>query len=223
MALGGNLEPFCDTLYHNLLKMASLTKKIIAQQSQATVDTIISHTSGQPRLFLPILWQTLQDKAIQTRVYAIGHVKVFLEVHASRSKQAIEAAGGLELLEKMIKKSLIDPNPSVKEQARHCFWLLDTVWKDRSRIIMDSLDNTSRKQLEKVCPDPHALQAVPPATPPAKKSRVAAAIAASRAKAKAIATAPPTLRHQATSAARTTSPPQKRAVSPSLSSSISNS
>ncbi|KAH8106220.1 clasp N terminal-domain-containing protein [Cristinia sonorae] len=222
MALGSNLEPFCDTLYHNLLRMASLTKKIIAQQSQATVDTIIANTSGQPRLLLPILWSTLQDKAIQPRVYAMGHMRVFMDAH-SRAKQSIESAGGVDILEKAIKKGLTDPNPSVKEQARHCFWLFDATWKDKARVIIDSLDATSRKQLEKVCPNPEALNnvATAPATPASKKSSVAAAIAASRAKAKAIATAPPTLRHQATSAARTTSPPTKRVGSPSLSSSTS--
>jgi CLIP-associating protein 1/2 len=77
-------------------------------------------------------------------------------------------------------------------------------------------EGTNRKQLEKACPNHQDLPEVLPATPQVKKSSVAAAIAASRAKAKAIATAPPTLRHQATSAARTMSPP-KRSLSPSLS------
>ncbi|THH33792.1 hypothetical protein EUX98_g406 [Antrodiella citrinella] len=224
ITLGPNLEQFCDTLYHNLIRMASLTKKIISQQSQGTVGTIIINTSGQPRLLLPILWNTLQDKAIQPRVYAMAHVKTFLETHAARSRQSIESCGGVEILEKIIKKSLVDPNPGVKEQARQSYWIFEGVWRDRAQIIMDKLDNLSRKQLEKMCPNPAALQVIPPVTPATKKSSVAAAIAASRAKAKAIATAPPTLRHQATSAARsTTSPPTKRAVSPSLSTSSSHS
>lgn len=207
--------------------MAALTKKIIAQQSQTTVDMIIHATSPQPRLILPILWNGLQDKAIGTRAYAMGHIKIYLEVHGSRARHSIESAGGVETLEKCIKKSLADQNPGVRETGRQAFWTFEAVWHERGRAMMETLDASSRKQLEKACPDPHLLAALPVvavATPQAKKSSVAAAIAASRAKAKAIATAPPTLRHQATSAARTiqVSPPTKRPGSPSLSSSQSS-
>lgn len=197
--------------------MASLTKKIIAQQSQATLDIIIHSTSPQPRLILPVLWSGLQDKAIATRAYAIAHIKVYLEVNIGRARQSLESSGGLEIVEKAVKKCLADPNPGVRETARQCFWLFESVWHDHGRAMMETLDASSRKQLEKACPDPQLLSGLPittVSTPQVKKSSVAAAIAASRAKAKAIATAPPTLRHQATSAARTTPPSTKRAESP---------
>lgn len=219
ITLGTALDAFCETLYINLLKMASLTKKITAQQSQATLATIINHTSPLPRLVLPLLSSTLQDRAIQPRAYAMGHIKTYLVTNGQRAKHAIEASGGVETLEKCIKKSLADPNPAVKETARQTFWVFEDVWHDRGRVILESVDPTSRKQLEKACPKPDLLAELGTpmmATPQVKKSSVAAAIAASRAKAKAIATAPPSLRHQATSAARTTSPPAKRPASPSL-------
>ncbi|KAH9179965.1 clasp N terminal-domain-containing protein [Lactarius sanguifluus] len=97
-----------------------------------------------------------------------------------------------------IRKALSDANAGVRQNARATFWTFEGLWKERGRVILEAQEGTNRKQLEK------------------GKSSVAAAIAASRAKAKAIATAPPTLRHQATSAARTMSPP-KRSLSPSLS------
>ena len=204
--------------------MANLTKKIIAQQSQATITLIISNTSAQPRVLLPLLWNMTQDKAVQVRQYGINHMKTFLEVNGARAKHLIESGGGLDHIDKSIKKSLSDPNPGVKEVARQVFWLYHAVWKDKARVIMAALDATSRKQLERACPDPSALgDSQVPATPQVKKSSVAAAIAASRAKAKAIATAPPSLRHQATSTARTVSPPSnKRPLSPSLSTSSSS-
>ena len=221
VTLGTAIDTFCDTLYVNLHKMASLTKKIIAQQSQATVATIINNASPLPRLVLPLLSNALQDKATQTRTYAMGHIKTYLAAHGERGRHSIEACGGVETLEKCIKKGLSDQNPAVKDAARQAFWAFENVWQDRGRAILDSLDPTSRKQLERACPNPEQLAGLASAvaTPQVKKSSVAAAIAASRAKAKAIATAPPSLRHQATSAARTTSPPAKRPASPSLSSS----
>lgn len=224
MTLGPALDPCCDTLYHNLLGMANLTKKIIAQQSQATVTVVISHTSAQPRLVVPLMWNTLQDKAPQPRTYALGHIKTYIEAHGTNSKHIIESSGAIDTLEKAVKKGLGDPSPLVKDVARRVFWSFDRCWRERSRVILGALDSMSRKQLEKACPDPEVLAevAIPPTTPKVKKSSVAATIAASRARAKQIATAPPTLRHQATSAARTTSPPSnKRPVSPALSSSSS--
>lgn len=224
MALGTALDPLCDPLYVNLLKMASLTKKIIAQQSQATLAAVMCNTSPLPRLVLPLLSYTLQDKAIQPRTYAMGHIKTYLSAHGQAARHSIEASGGVETLEKCIKKGLSDPNPAVKQTSREAFWVFEEVWKERGRAMLESMDGLSRKQLEKACPKPEllaGLSSTVAATPQAKKSSVAAAIAASRAKAKAIATAPPSLRHQATSAARTTSPPAKRPASPSLSSSTS--
>ncbi|PPQ99906.1 hypothetical protein CVT24_009587 [Panaeolus cyanescens] len=213
VALGSLLDPHCDLLLTNLLKMAGFTKKITAQQSQLTVTTIISNTSAQPRVFIPLFWQTLQEKTVQARAYVVGHLKQYIEVHGQRAKNAIEGTNMLEILEKSVKRALGDTNPAARESGRQLFWDFDAIWKDRAQAIIETLDATARKQLEKACP--HSGAAAETSTPQIpKKSSVAAAIAASRAKAKAIATAPPSLRHQATSTsqatlsrARPTSPP----------------
>ena len=213
------MDPFSELFLTNLLKMASFTKKITAQQSQAAVTAIITHTSTQPRITLPLLWNTLQEKTIQARAFAVSHFKSYLELHGARSKHVIDSSGGVDILEKAMKRSLADANVGVRESARVCFWVFNSVWPDRGLGILNGLDYLARKQLEKVCPDPEAATALTPAVSPktTKKTSVAAAIAASRAKAKAIATAPPTLRHQATSASqRATSPSlRQRTVSPS--------
>ncbi|RDX53151.1 hypothetical protein OH76DRAFT_76865 [Lentinus brumalis] len=226
IALGPALDPFLELLYTNLLRLANLTKKIAAQTSQATVTVLIQHASAPPKLIIPILWNTLQDKAINTRQYAIGHVKTYLEVHGARAAHAIETTSTIDFLEKIVKKALGDANAGVRDNARQMFWIFQGLWPERAAAIMQSLDSVSRKQLEKSCPDPGALATIPSAgsPPKTKKSSVAAAIAASRAKAKAIATAPPSLRHQATSTSHTiraTSPPTKRPASPSFSTSSS--
>ncbi|KAF7313627.1 hypothetical protein HMN09_00519100 [Mycena chlorophos] len=215
IALGTALDPFCEPLFTNLLKMAGFTKKLTAQQSQAALTVLVEQTSSPPRILLPLLWTCFQDKTVQTRSYAIVHLKQYLEVHGHRSKHAIESSGGLDIIEKSLKKSLGDANPAVKVSARTCFWVFDGIWRDRGLVILDGLDATARKQLEKACPNPGLVaEVLPQATPKvAKKTSVAAAIAASRAKAKAIATAPPTLRHQATSTSH--AGPVRRPASPS--------
>src|SRR5215471_17482791 len=161
-ALGPALDSFCDMLLTNLLKMAGYTKKIAAQQSQISVTTIITHCSAQPRVTLPLLWSTLQEKTVQARAFAVGHIKTYLEVHGARSKHLIETTGGQDLLEKSVKKALADANPTVRESARVCFWVFNGIWRERGLVVLDSLDNVARKQLEKVCPNPEAAVVVGP-------------------------------------------------------------
>ncbi|KAI6034288.1 clasp N terminal-domain-containing protein [Pisolithus microcarpus] len=198
---------FYETLVVNLMRMAGFTKKIIAQQSQQTLTAIIQHASPHPRTLLPLLSSTLQDKNVQTRVYGVGHMKDFIQVHGVRSRTHIESVGGVDIIEKSLRKALADPNPSVRESGRGLFWAFHGVWRERAMPILESLDATARKQLEKACPDPEAVPVLPPTTPTAKKSS-----------SKATATSP-TLRQQATSSSRSTqatSPPAKRkVVSPS--------
>lgn len=205
MALGHGMDPFFETLLTPLLRMASFTKKIVAQQSQSVVTTILTHTFPQPRMTLQLLSNTLQEKTVQARAFVIAHIKNYIEVHGMRSQSAIESSGGAEILEKCMKRALADANVGVRENARVCFWVFESVWHERAVAILGTLDSLARKQLEKVCPDPNAAAAIIPPTTPKnlKKTSVAAAIAASRAKAKAIATSPPTLRHQATSTSHT--------------------
>ena len=196
--------------------MANFTKKITAQHSQASVSAILARASAQPRLVLSLLWQTLQEKTVQARAFVVAHLKQYVEVHGQRSKVAIETSNSLEILEKSLKRALVDSNPTVRESARLLFWDFEQIWQERGHAIMETLDATARKQLEKACPIPNLPTAILPSTPkPNKKSSVAAAIAASRAKAKAIATAPPTLRHQATSASYTA--PLRHSSSPNIS------
>ncbi|KIY67338.1 hypothetical protein CYLTODRAFT_490690 [Cylindrobasidium torrendii FP15055 ss-10] len=216
VALGPALDPFCDLLLNPLLKMAGFTKKITAQESQAAVTAIITHTSGTPRIFLPLLWNATQDKNAQARMYAGNHFKHYLEAHCQEGRYTVEHAGGVETFQKMLKKGLTDPNPGVKTLARQNFWRFHGIWPDEGAAMLGALDNTARKQLEKACPDPNiAAVVVPTAPPPSKKSSVAAAIAASRAKAKSIATSPPSLRHQATAATQAATQ-ARRSSSPSL-------
>lgn len=215
--LGSGLDPYCDLLLTNLLKMSGFTKKITAQQSQVSVTDIITNTSAPSRVVLPLLWTTLQEKNTQSRSYAIAHLKHYIETHGARAKNSIEATGGLEVLEKSVKKALADPNPAVRETARVMFWSFDAVWHDCAFAMLEALDGTARKQLERACPNPELMGGIASATPKVpKKSSIAAAIAASRAKAKAIANAPPSLRHQATSTSTAQTPVQRPAPSQSL-------
>ncbi|KAF8528882.1 clasp N terminal-domain-containing protein [Hysterangium stoloniferum] len=226
--LGPGMDPFVETLLIPLLRMAGFTKKIIASHSQTIVDQIITHTTCSPRQTLALLSASMQEKTVQARTYAFGHLKTYVESHGLRTKHSIESTGSIDLLDACLRKGLADPNPGVREKARLLFWSFESIWRDRGLAILANLDATARKQLQNAAPLPLEELGLPKiSTPAIKKTSIAAAIAASRAKAKQIATAPPTLRHQATatshaqhaSAARVTSPPAraKRSTSPIVS------
>jgi CLIP-associating protein 1/2 len=214
-ALGTAYEPFVELTIIPLFRLGSLTKKIVANQTQNTAKAIILHAHPHPRLILPMLLQGVQDKNLSVRQYSIAHLRTVVETSHSRSKSLIETTGGLDVLEKCIKKSLIDQNAGLRDSARALFWAFETVWRERAEAIANTLDATARKQLDKAAPS-----GLSPLTPPAsavvetKKSSVAAAIAASRAKARQIAAAPPTLRHAATAHASTMASQARRPPSP---------
>lgn len=161
---------------------------------------------------MPLLYSTYQEKNPSARVVAIAHLKLYFETHALRVRNAIEGSGGVELLEKVIKTGVKDAVPAVREQARQMFWVLNDIWRDQAQVLFNTLEGSAKKEIEKVCPNSDTATGPMAVVTTTKKSSVAAAIAASRAKAKAIAAAPPTLRHQATSAGHA---PKSRPMSPS--------
>ncbi|CAE6428959.1 unnamed protein product [Rhizoctonia solani] len=209
------IDPFVDRILTALVKMAGFTKKIVAQQSQASVTAVITNASAHPRIILPLLWSYIQEKNVQSRSYSIEHLTTYLKVHGAKSKHAIESAGGVDIITKCLQKSLNDPNPGVRPLARTCFWAFEPVWPANALVIAEQLDNSARKQLDKANPNPGACTPITPVEEVKKKPSVAAAIAASRAKAKAIANDPPTLRHAAiTPARRAVSPPPAKTPLP---------
>lgn len=195
--------------------MSGFTKKIAAQSSQACVTTVLTHISALPRVIIPLLAEFTKEKTAQARQYVAEHLGVYISTHGARSKYLIEAHG-LDKLDESLRKVLVDANPGVRTNARVAFWAFQAVWPERGALIMAAQDATNRKQLEKACPNPDMLESVPATPAPVAKKSVAQQIAATRAKARVINHDPPSLRHQATSAARTISPPQKRAISPSM-------
>ncbi|KAF8761794.1 CLASP N terminal [Rhizoctonia solani] len=184
------LDPFVDRILTVLVKMSGFTKKIIAQQSQASATAVITNTSAHPRVVLPLLWSYIQEKNVQSRSYSIEHLTTYLKVHAAKSKHAIDSANGVDIITKCLQKTLNDPSPGVRPLARTCFWEFEPVWPAIALTIAEQLDNSARKQLDKANPNPGACTPITPVEEVKKKPSVAAAIAASRAKAKAIANDP---------------------------------
>ena len=130
--LGSGLDNMTEVLLQNFIKMCANTKQISAQNGNVTVDVIISNVSYHQRL-LQHMWFACQDKNVQPRTYVPGWLKTILRQH-THNKSHFEHTGGLELLEKCIKKGLSDANPKVREGHRSTYWAFASMWPEKAEV-----------------------------------------------------------------------------------------
>lgn len=130
VTFGPGIDPMVEILMQTFVKLSAGTKKISSQLANETVDTILSRVTYTPRLMQHI-WIACQDKNIAPRTYATGWLKTVLKKEAQH-KAHVEHTGGVDLMEKCIKKGLGDPNPAVREKTRSSFWAFWAVWPQRA-------------------------------------------------------------------------------------------
>jgi CLIP-associating protein 1/2 len=128
--LGPAMEPLVELLMQTLIKQSANAKKIASQLANVTVDTLIGRVSYNHRLMQHI-WSAAQDKNVQPRTYVTGWIKTILNKEAGH-KNHVEHTGGVDLIEKCIKKGLADPNPAVREKMRSTFWTFWAIWPARA-------------------------------------------------------------------------------------------
>ncbi|KAG4035446.1 hypothetical protein MFRU_001g02150 [Monilinia fructicola] len=151
---GPGLDPMVEILLQNLIKLCGGTKKISSQNGNITVDIIISGVTYNHRIMQHI-WLACQDKNVQPRTYATGWLKTLLKKEAQH-KSHVEHSGGLELIEKCIKKGLADANPGVRENMRSTYWTFAQIWPARAEIIAEDLEPTQKRLLENSSENPNA-------------------------------------------------------------------
>lgn len=129
---GPAIDPMVELLLQAFIKLCAATKKIASQQANVTVDIIVGKCTYSPRIMQHI-WAACQDKNVQPRTYAPGWLQTVIKKEAHH-KNHIEHGGGLDLIEKCIKKGLADSNPSVRERCRAAYWLFATIWPVRADV-----------------------------------------------------------------------------------------
>ncbi|KAJ9149024.1 ARM repeat-containing protein [Pleurostoma richardsiae] len=143
---GPAMDPMVELLMQTFIKLSAATKKIASQLANTTIDTIIAKASYTPRIMQHV-WGACQDKNVQPRLYATGWLKTLLNKEAGH-KNHIEHNGGLDVIEKCIKKGLNDPNPGVREKMRSTYWTFAGIWPARAEAIMNALDAQAQKLLQ---------------------------------------------------------------------------
>ncbi|KAK0629896.1 clasp N terminal-domain-containing protein [Bombardia bombarda] len=153
---GPGIDPMVELLMQAFIKLCAATKKIASQQANITVDIIIGKVTYNARIMQHI-WAACQDKNVQPRLYTAGWLKT-LFIKESHHKSHVEHSGGLDLIEKCLKRGLADANPGVREQMRATYWTFSGMWPARAEAIMNSLDAPAQKSLQN---DPHNPNSAP--------------------------------------------------------------
>ncbi|KAG5291941.1 HEAT repeat protein [Histoplasma ohiense] len=146
-ANGPAIDPMVEVLLLNMIKVCASLKKISAQNGNLTVDAIIGNVSYTSRI-VQHLWLACQDKNVQPRLFVTGWIQTLIMKHSGH-RGLIEHSGGVDVLEKCIKKGLGDANPGVRENMRSTFWTFARMWADRAEGIMSTMDAKSRSLLER--------------------------------------------------------------------------
>jgi CLIP-associating protein 1/2 len=145
--LGPSIDPWVEILLQNFIKMCAATKNIAAQNGATTVDIIFSNASYSSRTLQHVAFAS-QDKNVQPRSQAANWVKTFIRKH----KHPLEHSGGLDALEKIMKKGISDANPKVREAYRSTYWTFALVWPQRAeayvRPFLSVADSCANLSLE---------------------------------------------------------------------------
>lgn len=146
-AMKSNLDPMLEILLSSVIKLCSATKKITSSNANTVVESIFANCTYQVRT-LHHVWAAVQDKNVQPREYASGWLIVILKTHSGQ-KGHIDASGGLDLLDKSIRRGLADANPAVRERMRSAYWIFNKMWSARGGAILNDLDPKSQRLLLK--------------------------------------------------------------------------
>ena len=135
---GSGMDPMVELLMQTFVKVSAATKKIASQQANVCIDTIIGRVTYTNRIMQHVAG-ACTDKNVQPRLYATEWLKTLLKKEAHH-KSHVEHNGGLDLIEKSIKKGLNDANPGVREKMRSTFWTFHGIWPTRAEAYVAPLD-----------------------------------------------------------------------------------
>jgi CLIP-associating protein 1/2 len=142
--LGHAIDPWVEILLQSFIKMCAATKNIAAQNGNTTVEAILANVTYNSRILQHISFAG-QDKNVQPRTHSATWVKTLIRKHKSH----IEHSGGLDSLEKIIRKGVTDANPKVREAYRSTYWTFALVWPQRADAMFDTLEKREKTALEK--------------------------------------------------------------------------
>jgi CLIP-associating protein 1/2 len=132
MNLGPSMDPMVELLMQSFVKLAASTKKIAASLANTTVDAIVARVTYTNRLMQHITF-AMEDKNVQPRLFSAGWLTTLLRKETNH-RGHLEHSGGVDLMEKSLKKAINDQNPGVREKMRAVYWVYAGIWPGRAEM-----------------------------------------------------------------------------------------
>ncbi|KAJ3225277.1 hypothetical protein HDU81_008049 [Chytriomyces hyalinus] len=144
------LDPLIDLMLKNLLKLAGNAKKLVASAGASAIFALISNCTFHVRT-LQTLANLVGDKNASVRSYCVAYIKAVVEpmLADDHARNVLEKSGGLDIVEKCLKKSLSDATSAVRETSRVVFDMLRAYWPARCDSLLNALDPSTKKAILK--------------------------------------------------------------------------
>ncbi|KAJ3074872.1 suppressor of tub2 mutation [Podochytrium sp. JEL0797] len=139
-----------DAIVKALLKLTGNAKKLVASSGATAMAALIHHVPYHPRTLQHFITLST-DKNAQVRSHCLLYIQALVTqvVVTEGRDDAFVRSGGLECLEKALKKSLADATPSVRETSRAVFEILDAYWPASGEALLNDLEPNTKKALMK--------------------------------------------------------------------------
>ncbi|TPX30268.1 hypothetical protein SmJEL517_g06137 [Synchytrium microbalum] len=144
--LGPLIDHIAEPLVIALIKNTAAAKKLVATAACQSLNTVLKNTSYSFRNLSHVM-AALSDKNAAVRGYAAISAKLLIEecMKTELHRSSFERSGGLDFVEKALKKGLGDASAPVREASRDILLMLLQVWPDRIDSLIDTLDPATKK------------------------------------------------------------------------------
>ncbi|KAL7748998.1 suppressor of tub2 mutation [Sorochytrium milnesiophthora] len=167
-SMQSSFDPLVEPTLLQLLKVTSQTKKVVVNAGNTAALAVLQHASFSMRVVTIFANAAMGDKNAQVRSYCVRFLLAHIETAVRmRAVDAMDRAGVVDSLDKVLKKAVSDASPTVRVPARDLFLLFESVWPARAAALLGTLDNAARKLLGK--PAASAAAATGTAARPARK------------------------------------------------------
>lgn len=134
-ALGSSLlDPHLEQLLTNLLKLTTNTKKLVATAACTAIESLLKTCTPIHLRNISLIESRGSEKNPAGRVAVCNFLRLILEesMGSTWNAEALEKSGGLEVIERGVKRGLTDASPVAREQSRAAWGLLKEGWPDRA-------------------------------------------------------------------------------------------
>ena len=127
------LDPYSDRIFTVLLKVASQPKKIACNAALDSLSTLIHNSSFHSRN-LAIFVNSIDEKNTATRLVSITCIKTFLSL-VNRDNKHLYIPTGIELIEKSLRKGIVDADSFVRDSSRLVYQMYKDIWSDKAELF----------------------------------------------------------------------------------------